>query len=57
MTKVLNKVKDLLNVEYNLFAIYAIVMTGIFLCSIIYIIIALFQGNASNIPYLSLIHI
>jgi hypothetical protein len=51
MTKVLNKVKDLLNVEYNLFAIYAIVMTGIFLCSIIYIIIALFQGNASNIPY------
>ena len=51
MTKVLNKVKDLLNIEYNLFAIYAIVMTGIFICSIIYIIIALFQGNANNIPY------
>tara|TARA_R100000329_G_C7568737_1_gene201230 strand:+ start:39 stop:203 length:165 start_codon:yes stop_codon:yes gene_type:complete len=51
MTKVLNKVKDLLNIEYNLFAIYAIVMTGIFLYGMIHVIISLFQGNASNIPY------
>jgi hypothetical protein len=51
MVKVINKVKELLQVEYNLFAIYAIVMTLLFVVGVVNIIIGVVKGYTSNISF------
>lgn len=51
MVKVINKVKELLQMEYTAFAIYAIVMTSLFLYGVINVIIALVQGQLNNVPF------
>ena len=48
---ILNKVKELLDIEYTAFAIYAIGMTLLFLYGVINVIIALVQGHTSHIPF------
>jgi|TARA_R100001594_G_scaffold24016_6_gene47033 uncharacterized protein with PQ loop repeat len=51
MVKVINKVKELLKVEYTAFAIYAIAMTLLFLYGVINVIIAMVQGHTSHVPF------
>ena len=48
---ILNKVKELLDIEYTAFAIYAIGMTLLFLYGVVNVIIALVQGHTSHIPF------
>ena len=48
---VLNKVKQLLGIEYTAFAVYAIAMTLLFLYGVVNIIIALVQGQLYNVPF------
>ena len=48
---ILNKVKELLDIEYTAFAIYAIAMTLLFLYGVVNVIIALVQGHTSQIPF------
>ena len=51
MVKVINKVKELLQIEYTAFAIYAICMTLLFLYGVVNVIIAMVQGHTSNVPF------
>ena len=51
MVKVINKVKELLQVEYTAFAIYAICMTLLFLYGVVNVIIAMVQGHTSHVPF------
>ena len=48
---ILNKVKELLDIEYTAFAIYAIAMTLLFLYGVVNVIIALVQGQLYNVPF------
>jgi len=51
MVKVINKVKELLQIEHTAFAIYAICMTLLFLYGVVNVIIALVQGQLNNVPF------
>ena len=48
---ILNKVKQLLGIEYTAFAVYAIAMTLLFLYGVVNVIIAVMQGHASHVPF------
>ncbi len=51
MVKVINKIKELLGIEYTAFAIYAIGMTLLFLYGVVNVIIAMVQGHANYVPF------
>lgn len=48
---ILNKVKELLQIEYTAFAIYAIAMTLLFLYGVVNVIIAMVQGHIVYVPF------
>ena len=48
---ILNKVKELLDIEYTAFAIYAIAMTLLFLYGVVNVIIAMVQGHTNHVPF------